>query len=116
MTLPNVNTSAPFRVTLPPHVVHGHVRLDWDIYRPTMQRLPQHAIPAVGGFLRSLHLSIRTWGDPIPDTNPRGHAADRTRSRRARAGSRRTKRYGLTPAGARRTGWLEYDDFTIRGR
>jgi hypothetical protein len=59
-------------------------------------------IPQAGGYLRSLFLEIRTSGGPPRYDRPH-HAADRTRSRCARAGSRRVKRHGLNRPGPR--GW-----------
>lgn len=59
---------------------------------------PPLAMPRMGGFLRSLVVVLRTSSGRPPELVLR-HAADRTRSRRRAAGSRRTKRYGLRPIG-----------------
>lgn len=60
----------------------------------------------MGGFLRSVYMEIRTSGQPTSSYRRPKHAADRTTSRRAAAGSRRTKRFGPLrpgPSGLPRT-------------
>lgn len=69
---------------------------------------PWPPIPAgAGGFLRSIEIQITGYGPARPAPRPRA-AADRTRSRRAAAGSRRTRRHGPRsrgPSGAPAPDW-----------
>lgn len=69
----------------------------------------------VPGFLRSL--DIRVTGSCTPPYRRPRAAAERTRSRRRAAGSRRTKRYGLRPAGpsGRQVDWPFNTIRSVRG-
>lgn len=91
----SVNTKAPFRVEVP-----------WAALPPETEEIrARYNIPPMGGYLRSLSVVIDTWHPAAPRHRRPRHAADRTVSRRSRAGSRRTKKYGLRPKGPAREGW-----------
>jgi hypothetical protein len=75
----------------------------------TLAMDPLPLVPLTGGYLRALHVVMRTSCDNPSWTRPR-HAAARTVSRRRAAGSRRTRRYGPTPPGpvGRPTVWADW--------
>lgn len=66
---------------------------------------PAPVFPQIGGYLRSLSITTTTSRE-APYKRPQ-HAADRTRSRQALAGSRRAKRHAVPPKGPRTQRWLD---------
>jgi hypothetical protein len=58
---------------------------------PTPRELPRQFYTPLGGYLRSVLLITKTWTPGAPRPRSR-HAAERTRSSRWRAGTRRNRR------------------------